>query len=76
MSSMSKASLADRFRTVFRDWAVPRQLAGEDPRGARRNPISRVRFVLDWKKRTGWAPVFVLTAPWAVLSLSMQRETM
>ena len=55
MSSMSKASLADRFRTVFRDWAVPRQLAGEDPQGsAAQSDLSRtLRPRLEEADRVG-----------------------
>ena len=52
---MSKASLADRFRTVFRDWAVPRQLAGEDPQGsAAQSDLSRtLRPRLEEADRVG-----------------------
>ncbi|HEX7230487.1 MAG TPA: hypothetical protein VF452_08840, partial [Candidatus Binatia bacterium] len=52
---MNTASMIDKLRTVFRDWAVPKQLAGEDPtRSAAQSELSRtLRPRLEEADRVG-----------------------
>ena len=52
---MNKANMTDKFRTVFRDWAIPKQLAGGDPkRNAAQSDLSRtLRPRLEEADRVG-----------------------